>query len=199
MFQWAIIESFRYWVVGSGYPLKMKHIPFPGFPCTRHLLCAVIKKTNLAFIVSYGTLGALPARIAATGTLLVLTVWWAEDRTCACERIWIWEHVEIWGYENMEIWGYDGTYDEVEAGQVSGNEEHRTSESGSSEAPTSYFWRSRMEKLDSLIGVCVCVCDLEEEFSSSLATLIPLSNFQNRLIIVTSVDTNTHSQTSKTI
>ena len=51
----------------------------------------------------------------------------------------------------------------------------------------------------SVIGVYVCVFEVEEWFSSSLATLIPLSNFQNRLIIVTIVDTRTHSQTSKTI
>ena len=33
-----------------------------------------VKKTNLAFIMSNGALGALPSRVAATGSFLVLTV-----------------------------------------------------------------------------------------------------------------------------
>ena len=49
------------------------------------------------------------------------------------------KYENMWKYGDMRTcnMGYDGTYDEVEAGQVSGNEEHRTSESGSREAPTS--------------------------------------------------------------
>ena len=45
------------------------------------------KKTNLAFIMSYGALSALPSRVAAAGALLVLPVRRAEDGTGACDGI----------------------------------------------------------------------------------------------------------------
>ena len=34
------------------------------------------------------------------------------------------EYESMWEYESMEMWRYDGTYDEVGAGQMSGNEEY---------------------------------------------------------------------------
>ena len=45
------------------------------------------KETHLAFIMSYGALGALPSRVAAAGALLVLPVRRAEDGTGACDGI----------------------------------------------------------------------------------------------------------------
>ena len=55
--------------------------------------------------------------------------------------------------------------------------------------------------LDSVIGLCVCVRLKRSslEVGPLSHSLIPLSNFQNRLIIVTIVDTRKHSPTSNNI